>query len=121
VSGVSFASITRNQHIPQYCGGCWAHGATSSMNDRIAILRKNAWPEINLAPQYLINCHGGGDCNGILIYFIYIFIYFFNIFLYYFYSQIFTGGDPGAAYEYIRKHVSVFSLTTLTLKDETYL
>lgn len=77
VSGVNYVSISRNQHIPQYCGSCWAHGTTSSLNDRIAILRKNAWPEVNLAPQHLINCHGGGTCDG---------------------------GDPAFAHEWIAKH-----------------
>eukprot|EP01111_Echinosteliopsis_oligospora_P018087 TRINITY_DN810_c1_g1_i1.p1 TRINITY_DN810_c1_g1~~TRINITY_DN810_c1_g1_i1.p1 ORF type:complete len:296 (+),score=69.44 TRINITY_DN810_c1_g1_i1:78-965(+) len=77
VSDVNYASFIRNQHIPQYCGSCWAHGATSAMNDRISILRKNAWPEITLSPQHLINCHGGGSCDG---------------------------GSPGLAYAYIYKH-----------------
>ena len=27
-------------------------------------MRKNAYPQINLAPQVLINCHGGGTCDG---------------------------------------------------------
>lgn len=64
ISGVNYASLSRNQHIPQYCGSCWAHGSTSALNDRIAILRKHAWPEVEVAPQHLINCEGGGDCDG---------------------------------------------------------
>lgn len=44
----------------KYCGSCWAHGTTSSLNDRLAIIRHNAWPEINLAPQVSIT---GGVYN----------------------------------------------------------
>lgn len=46
------------------CGGCWAFGVTSALGDRISIMRKNAYPQVNLAPQVLINCHGGGSCDG---------------------------------------------------------
>ena len=52
------------QHIPQYCGSCWAFGTLSSLNDRIKIANKAAWPETILAPQVLINCGGGGSCDG---------------------------------------------------------
>ena len=37
VSGVSFMTTDLNQHIPTYCGSCWAHAAVSSMADRLKI------------------------------------------------------------------------------------
>lgn len=66
VDGVNYLTRMRNQHIPQYCGSCWAHSTISIISDRISIMRKAAFPEINLSPQTLLDydmvdqgCHGG--------------------------------------------------------------
>jgi hypothetical protein len=56
VDGVNYLTNMRNQHVPQYCGSCWAHAATSALSDRIKIARKAAWPDVNIAPQVLISC-----------------------------------------------------------------
>merc|ERR1712070_1007417 len=64
VGGKSYVSVARNQHIPQYCGACWAFGSLSALNDRIKIMRKNQWPDIVLSPQHMINCGKGGNCKG---------------------------------------------------------
>ncbi len=59
------------------CGSCWAMGTTSALSDRISIMRNRTWPIIQLAPQVIINCRGGGSCNG---------------------------GNPGGVYEYIHEN-----------------
>ena len=71
VNGTNYLTNIRNQHIPQYCGSCWAHAATSALSDRIKIARKAAFPDINIAPQNVISCSevGVGDdqdngCHG---------------------------------------------------------
>eukprot|EP00927_Polykrikos_kofoidii_P051680 TRINITY_DN4546_c0_g2_i1.p1 TRINITY_DN4546_c0_g2~~TRINITY_DN4546_c0_g2_i1.p1 ORF type:complete len:618 (-),score=75.75 TRINITY_DN4546_c0_g2_i1:71-1924(-) len=77
VSGTSYATWDTNERIPKFCASCWAHGVTSALGDRIAVMRHGAWPRINLAPQVLINCQAGGSCSG---------------------------GDPAGAYAYISRH-----------------
>jgi len=62
--GKSYCTMSRNQHIPQYCGSCWAHGAISALGDRIKIARKGQGVDINLAVQHLLNCGGVGSCYG---------------------------------------------------------
>jgi len=82
VDGVNYVTKMLNQHIPVYCGSCWAHGTMSSLADRIKIdrIRKgDGGPDINLAIQKILNCgSSAGSCNG---------------------------GNPTAAYAYI-KHLS---------------
>ena len=56
MEGVNYLTNVKNQHLPQYCGSCWAFAATSALSDRIKIKRKAAWPDINIAPQMLISC-----------------------------------------------------------------
>ena len=65
VNNTNYLTNVRNQHLPQYCGSCWAHAATSSFSDRIKIMRNAAWPDINIAPQVLIDCeHNSLGCHG---------------------------------------------------------
>jgi hypothetical protein len=62
--GKSYCTMSRNQHIPQYCGSCWAHGAISALGDRVKIARGGQGVDINLAVQHVLNCGGVGSCHG---------------------------------------------------------
>jgi cathepsin X len=68
----SLVTKNLNQHIPQYCGACWAHGSMSALADRVKLGRAalggaaNEGPELNPSIQAMINCgkDTAGSCNG---------------------------------------------------------
>jgi len=68
VDGVNYVTKMLNQHIPTYCGSCWAHGTMSSLADRIKIARLKAGdsgPDVNLGIQNILNCGSqAGTCHG---------------------------------------------------------
>ena len=80
VNGTNFAISDKNQFVPEYCGSCWAHAATAALSDRIKIVRKAAWPDIELSRQVLLNCLDERSAT---------------------FMSSCNGGDPYAAYEYI--------------------
>jgi len=68
-NGVSYLTKNLNQHIPQYCGSCWAHGAISALGDRIKIARAAAGTnklDVDLSIQWVLNCGAkvAGSCYG---------------------------------------------------------
>jgi cathepsin X len=81
-NGTNFLSWTKNQHIPYYCGSCWAQGTTSALADRFNVMeiwknKKVPTSPIALSAQVIVDCSHGEfnyGCNG---------------------------GDPYAAMEYI--------------------
>lgn len=65
VNGKNYLTQMKNQHIPLYCGSCWAQGSTSALSDRISIMRNAAFPEINISPQVLLDCDmNDNGCHG---------------------------------------------------------
>jgi len=74
--GVNYCTMNRNQHIPQYCGSCWAFGALSALADRVKIARGAKGIDLNPSVQHVLNCGDAGSCHG---------------------------GDSGSVYQWIKK------------------
>ena len=65
INGLSYLTPNRNQHIPVYCGSCWAFASVSALQDRVKIKRQGFGPDIVLSPQHVLNCiDDGSSCHG---------------------------------------------------------
>ena len=65
VNKTNYLSWTLNQHIPVFCGSCWAQASTSALADRFNILLGDHNPTpVALSAQVIINCKAGGSCSG---------------------------------------------------------
>ena len=71
VSGHSYLTPVRNQHIPTYCGSCWAFAPTSVLEDRYNVMTMGTgrvMPDLVLSTQNVLSCGndlvGCGTCRG---------------------------------------------------------
>ncbi|KAL0249121.1 hypothetical protein GEMRC1_004354 [Eukaryota sp. GEM-RC1] len=82
VNGQNYLTVTRNQHIPQYCGSCWAHGSMVALFDRVRIQQGPLSTHITPSIQQIISCSKqyAGSCHG---------------------------GSPGRLYQWLTKNYAV--------------
>jgi len=64
-NGKNYLSWNKNQHIPRYCGSCWAQGTTSAIADRFNIMNNlSTTTPVSLNAQVVVNAQAGGSCDG---------------------------------------------------------
>ena len=81
VNGTNYLTTIRNQHIPVYCGSCWAMGSSSALADRLNIVAGPAtMPQAMLSVQAILSC--GNDLTS---------------------CGTCDGGDDGPVYQYAKK------------------
>ena len=59
ISGTSYVTAITNQFVPAWCGSCWAQATVAVLSDRLKIgriRRGNIGADIQLSPQYLLDC-----------------------------------------------------------------
>lgn len=64
INGTNWLSWTKNQHIPRYCGSCWAQATTSALADRFNIMNGKRGSMVNLNAQSVVNCKSLGTCTS---------------------------------------------------------
>ena len=62
-------SPIRSQYVPEWCGSCWAHAVTSSIADRVNVLRARPGytggrGSVMLSVQNFLDCSPAGKCAG---------------------------------------------------------
>jgi cathepsin X len=72
-NGIDFLTPQRNQHIPEYCGSCWAFASTSVLADRWNVHQhklnsSRAFKPLQLSVQNVLSCGNEatqcGTCEG---------------------------------------------------------
>ena len=94
-NGTSYLSWTINQHLPQYCGSCWAQAALAAFADRVNIKTNNSFPKLAMSVQQILNCAAGGTCHGGSLNGVYQFAH--KHFIVEFGCQVYTASDPASA------------------------